>query len=63
MIPHHRKNGTQTSAFGTPGRISHDSSKFYGSKLYDGLNNGKTVEYIENPIDQQHINQVFCKSS
>ncbi len=59
----HRKNGTQTSAFGTPGRISHDSSKFYGGKLYEGLNNGKTVEYIENTIDQQNINKVFCKSS
>ena len=32
-----RKNGTQTSAFGTSGRINHDSSKFYQSKLYSEL--------------------------
>ena len=58
-----RKNGTQTSAFGTPGRINHDSSKFYNSKLYEGLNNGKDVEYVENQIDPKNINKVFCKSS
>ena len=65
MIYHNykRKNGTQTSAFGAPGRISHDSSKFYNSKLYEGLNNGKDVEYVENPIEPQNINKVFCKSS
>jgi len=58
-----RKNGTQTSAFGTPGRINHDSSKFYNSKLYEGLNNVKDVEYVENQIEPQNINKVFCKSS
>jgi len=58
-----RNNKTQTSAFGAPGRISHDSSKFYNSKLYEGLNNGKDVEYVENQIDSQNINKVFCKSS
>ncbi|MBU1016679.1 MAG: site-specific DNA-methyltransferase [Patescibacteria group bacterium] len=58
-----RKNGTETSAFGTSGRINHDASKFYNSKLYEGLNNGKDVEYVENPIDSQNINKVFCKSS
>jgi site-specific DNA-methyltransferase (adenine-specific) len=65
MIYHNykRKNGTQTSAFGAPGRINHDSSKFYNSKLYEGLNNGKDVEYVENPIEPQNINKVFCKSS
>lgn len=58
-----RRNGTQTSAFGTPGRINHDSSKFYNSKLYEGFNNGKDVEYVENQIDPKIINKVFCKSS
>ncbi|HOR42050.1 MAG TPA: site-specific DNA-methyltransferase [Atribacterota bacterium] len=58
-----RKSGTQTSTFGTPGRINHDSSKFYNSKLYEGLNNGRDVEYIENQIDPQNINKVVCKSS
>ncbi len=58
-----RKNGTQTSSFGTQGRISHDSSKFYNSKLYEGLNNGKDVKYVENIIEPDFINKVFCKSS
>lgn len=58
-----RKEGTKTSSFGTPGRINHDSSKFYGSKLYSGLNKGRDVRYIENPIKPENINRVFCKSS
>ena len=63
MPSHQKRNGTKTSAFGSPGRINHNSSKFYKSKLYEGLNNGKDVEYIENQIDEQYINKVFCKSS
>ncbi len=59
-----RKNGTKTSSFGTPGRINHDSSKFYNSKLYEGLNQEKkNVKYIENPIEEKNINKIFCKSS
>lgn len=59
-----RKNGTKTSSFGTPGRINHDSSKFYNSKLYQGLNQEeKNVKYIENPIEEKYINKIFCKSS
>ena len=58
-----RKNGTQTSAFGTPGRINHDSTKFYNSKLYAGLNQERDVAYIENPINSKNINKIFCKSS
>ena len=58
-----RKNGTETSAFGTPGRINHDSSKFYNSKLYEGLKGSNDIKYIENPIDIQNVNKIFCKSS
>src|SRR5438093_164509 len=32
-----KKRGTSTSSFGTSARIGHDSSKFYNTKLYDGL--------------------------
>ena len=63
MPPHVRKNGTKTSAFGSPGRINHDSSKFYNSKLYEGLKNEKNVKFVENPIDQKYINKILCKSS
>ena len=58
-----RKQGTETSVFGTPGRINHDSSKFYSAKLYEGLNSEGKVNYIENEIPPDYLNQIFCKSS
>jgi DNA modification methylase len=58
-----RKNGTQTSAFGTPGRINHDSSRFYNSKLYEGLNSGKELEYLQWIDSEKPLNKIFCKSS
>ncbi|RMI04616.1 MAG: site-specific DNA-methyltransferase [Calditrichaeota bacterium] len=58
-----KRTGTETSAFGTPGRISHDSSKFYNSRLYKDLVPQKRVKYIENPVDPQHLNHIFVKSS
>ena len=58
-----RKNGTKTSSFGTKGRINHDSSKFYNSRLYDGLAKPKKVEFLENKLHADTINNIFCKSS
>lgn len=58
-----KRTGTETSSFGTPGRINHDSSKFYKSRLYEGLHSEKKIRYIENKILQQNINKIFCKSS
>ena len=63
MIINNRKNGTKTSVFGSPGRINHDSSKFYNSKLYEGLTNIKNIKCYENQINQKYINKIFCKSS
>lgn len=57
------RKGTQTSAFGAPGRISHDSSKFYSGKLYKGLNKRESVKFEENEICPSVLNNVFCKSS
>lgn len=59
----YRRIGTATSAFGTPGRISHDSTKFYESRLYEGINKGEQVKYIENDIPKENLNSFFCKSS
>ena len=61
--PNPRKSGTKTSTFGTPGRINHDSSEFYNSKLYAGNKPSGKVEFIENPIDNEILNQIYCKSS
>jgi len=57
------KKKTQTSSFGSPGRINHDSTSFYMSKLYEGLPKEQNVEYIENPIPPQFLDKIFCKSS
>ena len=35
---------TETSSFGTQGRINHNSSKFYNSKLYSELNYSQTED-------------------
>ena len=59
----YRRTGTTTSSFGTPGRINHDSTKFYNSRLYEGLNNGEKVKYLENEVPENVLNQIFCKSS
>ncbi len=44
-----KTSGTETSAFGTPGHVSHDSSRFYQSRMYAQLDQGKKVKYFENP--------------
>ncbi|MCR4416342.1 MAG: site-specific DNA-methyltransferase [Ignavibacteria bacterium] len=58
-----RKNGTKTSSFGSPGRINHDSTSFYSSRLYEGLPKEEIVDYVENSISKELINTIFCKSS
>lgn len=58
-----KKNGTKTSSFGSPGRINHDSSDFYNSRLYEGLPTEKKVKFIENPVLKENLDKVFCKSS
>jgi len=58
-----KKRGTQTSAFGSPGRINHDSTSFYASKLYEGLPTEMRGEYIENPVPSQFLDKILCKSS
>lgn len=58
-----RKRGTQTSTFGSPGRINHDSTPFYTSKLYEGLPREEVVEYKENVIPSHFLDKIFCKSS
>ena len=60
---HQKKKGTKTSTFGSPGRISHDSTNFYKSRLYEGLPKEESYEYIENTIPSQYLDQIFCKTS
>ena len=59
-----KRNGTKTSSFGSPGRMNHDSSEFYNSRLYEGLpTEKKGVKFVENKIPEENINKIFCKSS
>lgn len=58
-----KKRGTKTSSFGSPGRINHDSTPFYTSKLYEGLPKEQKMKYVENPILKEFLNKIFCKSS
>jgi len=58
-----RKKGTKTSSFGVPGRISHDSTPFYSSRLYDSLPQEKRVRYTENEIPPDRLDRIFCRSS
>lgn len=58
-----RRRGTATSRFGSPGRASHDSRGFYRSRLYEGLQKESTLSYRENPVPEEYLDRVFCKSS
>ncbi len=58
-----RRKGTETSSFGSPGRIGHDSTKFYNSRLYDGQTNNQPSSYIENEFPSINLDRIFCKSS
>lgn len=59
----HKRRKTETSSFGAPGRISHDSNKFYSSRLYNDLPSEQDVLYIENPIPAEFLDHLVCKSS
>jgi hypothetical protein len=41
-----KQNGTKTSFFGMSKRENHNSSIFYNSKLYTGMNIPKKINYI-----------------
>ncbi len=54
-----KTKGTQTSSFGTNGRINHDSSNFYNSKLYKELNNKKIVNKNTNEFPKELLNKTI----
>ncbi len=63
LTPKSRKNGTSTSSFGSPGRIGHDSTKFYTSRLYEGQKVKVPTQYIENEVPLASLDRIFWKSS
>jgi site-specific DNA-methyltransferase (adenine-specific) len=58
-----KRKTTKTSPFGSPGRVGHDSSRFYSSKLYQGIPTEKRVKYQENPLPPECVDRIFLKSS
>ncbi|NQS98697.1 MAG: site-specific DNA-methyltransferase [candidate division Zixibacteria bacterium] len=58
-----KRNGTKTSSFGAPGRIAHDSSQFYNSKLYENLRIKEPDVFRENQVPENILNKIFCSSS
>jgi len=64
-MPSKRKRiATKTSDFGSPGRINHDATAFYASRLYDGLPvEDETTGHGETPLPEAAIDHIFCSSS
>lgn len=58
-----KTKGTETSSFGTSGRINHDSSKFYNSKLYSELGENKKIDAKENDFPKTLENKIIFGSS
>ena len=50
------KRKTQTTSFGSIVRESHNSKKFYNSKMFTDFEVDKNVEYVENEIPKDD----FC---
>jgi site-specific DNA-methyltransferase (adenine-specific) len=58
-----KRISTHTSAFGSPGRTGHDSSSFYAGKLYDNQLKSQEMDYVENPLSGEMLDQIFCHTS
>lgn len=57
--------GTHSSSFGTNGRINHDSSKFYDSKLYKELKKEKIIKISKknNGLPNELLNTIILGSA
>ncbi len=58
-----KKRGTETSSFGSGGRFSHDSSRFYNSRLYTDQLPDQDPEVVEAPVPAEFLDRVLCRSS
>ncbi|MBK8563420.1 MAG: site-specific DNA-methyltransferase [Saprospiraceae bacterium] len=58
-----KKEGTTTSSFGTSGRINHDSTKFYNSRLYSELNGQPVQQNPANPFPTAFENQIITANA
>ncbi|MBU2445152.1 MAG: site-specific DNA-methyltransferase [Bacteroidetes bacterium] len=58
-----KRKGTETSSFGTSGRINHDSSKFYNSRLYESMKPTESFSTEENSLPKEYENTVILGNS
>jgi modification methylase len=58
-----QRKSTQSSSFGTPGRINHDSSRFYNSKLYKEMGAEQQISKAVNKFPDNFLNSVIHASS
>lgn len=58
-----KRQKTTTSAFGSPGRESHDASPFYASRLYDDQPLEQEGDFVENPISTEFLDRIYCNSA
>ena len=54
---------TQTSTFGSRGRISHDATAFYQSNLYERNVPKREISAVEKTIQPENLDQIYFKSS
>jgi len=54
---------TTTSAFGISGRQNHDSSPFYAGRLYHDQPQENLTGYVENPLPEDCVDRILCRSS
>lgn len=58
-----KKQGTTTSAFGSPGRRSHNADPYYNSRLAQDQPREQPAEFVENPILVENLDRIFRKSA
>lgn len=54
---------TKSSTFGSPGRVSHDSSPFYRARLYGDLDPGEPPPAPENIVPPEALDRIFPHTS
>lgn len=55
--------GTRTSRFGVSKREGHDSTTFYGSRLYRNFKVDENIPEIDNPVPGDVLDRILCRDS
>lgn len=58
-----KKRDTRTSSFGTSKRESHDSTRFYSSRLYHKVSVDEKTPEVENPMPSEILDKILCQDS